>query len=159
MNPPVENDKNYLEVLMSAFSLVVCVLTLFYLIPNFVEVHSQGWPTPRTFPYITCTLHTFLCTIWLVNSMFGWGINAVDIEVVKQGITLNCILIGLSFFVAVAGYIAGGVVGVTTVIVLVNGIHAWKPALIGGVGITACFYFFFSYVMKLELPQGMIAGF
>lgn len=146
----------YLEVMLAAFSLLMCLVTIFYLIPNWIDDSFIGWPTPRTFPYTTCAIHAFLCTIWLVNSLFGRNIKALSGEVIKQGIALNAVVIMLCFIIYHVGYLAGGTLATASIIVLVNGPKRWKQAVLGSVCIGAVYYFFFSYVMKISLPKGFL---
>lgn len=151
-----DTELGYLEVMLAAFSLLMCLVTIFYLIPNWIDEYSMGWPTPRTFPYTTCAIHAFLCTIWLVNSLFGRDVKALSGEVIKQGITLNAIVIILCFVIYYVGYLVGGVLAVASIITLIKGPRYWKQAAVGSVVISLLYYFFFIYVMKIGLPKGML---
>ncbi len=149
-------DYGYLEVMLAAFSLVACLVTLFYLIPNWIDVYSYGWPTPRTFPYTTCTIHTILCTIWLVNAMFGRNVKALSGEVIKMGITLNAIIMILCGLIFVTGYLVGGFISVAIIITLVKGPSYFPKSLIASALITGGYYVFFKYGMKVGLPSGLL---
>ncbi len=151
-----EKDYGYLEVLVAAFSLVACLVTLFYLIPNWIDVYSYGWPTPRTFPYTTCTIHTILCTIWLVNALFGRNVKALSAEVIKMGITLNAIIMILCGLIFVTGYIVGGFISVAIIITLVKGPSFFPKAMMYAAVITGVYYVFFKYGMKVGLPSGLL---
>ncbi len=146
----------YLEVMMAAFSLLACLVTIFYLIPNWIMEYSQSWPTPRTFPYTTCTIHALLCTIWLVNSIFGRNVKALSGEVVKMGITLNAIIMALCVVIYFLGYISGGFLAVASIIILVKGPHYWKQALISAAVISVGYFCFFKYLMNVGLPSGIL---
>ena len=146
----------YIEVLVSAFSLLMCLLSIFYLIPNYIEVYSSSWPTPQTFPYTTCTIHAFLCTIWLVNSLFGRDIKAQSAEIIKQGVTLNAIVILLCFLIYHIGYLVGATVAVGSLIMLIKGPRYWKHAVFGAIIISLVYYVFFVYVMQISLPEGLL---
>lgn len=149
-------EYGYLEVMMAAFSLLACLVTIFYLIPNWIMEYSQSWPTPRTFPYTTCTIHALLCTIWLVNSLFGRNVKALSGEVIKMGITLNAIIMILCGVIYFLGYIAGGILAVASIIMLVKGPGYWKQAIIAAVIISAVYFGFFKYLMNVGLPGGIL---
>ena len=151
-----DTELGYIEVLVSLFSLLVCLLSIFYLIPNYIDVYSQEWPSPRTFPYTTCTVHAFLCTIWLVNSLFGRNIKAQSGEVIKQGVTLNAVVIVLCFAIYHIGYLVGATVAVAAVIFLIKGPRYWRQAIFGSILISVLYYGFFVYVMKISLPEGLL---
>ncbi len=151
-----DKEYGYLEVMLAAFSLVSCLFTIFYLIPVWIDVYSYGWPTPRTFPYTTCILHTILCTIWLVNALFGRNVKALSGEVIKMGITLNAIIMILCGLIYVTGYIFGGFISVAIIITLVKGPEYWLKSMISSAIITLVYFTFFKYVMKVGLPGGML---
>ncbi len=151
-----DKEYGYLEVMLAAFSLLACLVTIFYLIPTWIDVYSYGWPTPRTFPYTTCTIHAILCTIWLVNSLFGRNVKALSGEVIKMGITLNAIIMILCGMIYVVGYIAGGFVAVCIIITLVKGPKFWLKAVISSAIISVVYYVFFKYGMKVGLPEGIL---
>ncbi len=151
-----DKEYGYLEVLVAAFSLLACLVTIFYLIPNWIDVYSYGWPTPRTFPYTTCTIHAVLCTIWLVNALFGRNVKALSGEVIKMGITLNAIIMILCGLIFVTGYLVGGFISVAIIITLVKGPQFWLKSLMFSALITLGYYVFFKYGMKVGLPSGLL---
>ncbi len=151
-----DKEYGYLEVMLAAFSLLACLVTIFYLIPNWIDMYSDQWPTPRTFPYTTCTIHAILCTIWLVNALFGRNVKALSADVIKLGITLNVVIMILCGLIYFVGYIAGGFVAVAFIITLVKGPQFWMKSLIAAAIITGVYYAFFKFVMKVGLPDGML---
>ncbi len=151
-----DHDLGYLEVMLAAFSLLACLVTIFYIIPNWIDMYSDQWPTPRTFPYTTCTIHAILCTIWLVNALFGRNVKALSGDVIKLGITLNAVIMILCGLISFVGYLAGGFVSVAFIITLVKGPAYWLKSLIAAAIITGVYFVFFKYVMKVGLPDGML---
>ncbi len=151
-----DKEYGYLEVLLAAFSLLACLVTIFYLIPNWVDMYSDQWPSPRTFPYTTCTIHAILCTIWLVNALFGRNVKALSADAIKLGITLNAIIMVLCGMIYFVGYVAGGFVSVAFIITLVKGPSYWMKAFMSAAIITGIYFGFFKFVMKVGLPSGIL---
>ncbi len=151
-----DKEYGYLEVMLAAFSLLACFVTIFYLIPNWIDMYSDQWPSPRTFPYTTCTIHAILCTIWLVNALFGRNVKALSADVIKLGITLNAVIMVLCGMIYFVGYLAGGFVAVAFIITLVKGPAYWMKALMSAALITGIYFVFFKYVMKVGLPSGVL---
>ena len=152
----MSKEYGYLEVMLSVFSLLACTITIFYLIPNWIDVYSYERVTPRTFPYVTCTLHAILCIIWFVNSLFGRNVKALSGEVIKMGMTLNMIIMILCGFIYVVGYVVGGFISVAFIITLVKGPAYWIKSCTAAALITGIYYLFFKYGMKVGLPEGLL---
>ncbi len=154
-NTTTGKELGYIEVMVAAFSLLACLVTIFYLIPTWIDVTTDDFPTPRTFPYTTCTIHAILCTIWLVNALFGRNVKALSGDVIKLGITLNAIIMILCAVIYFTGYIIGGFVAVTSIITLVKGPSFLPKACLSAAVITGIYFCFFKYLMKVNLPEGI----
>jgi hypothetical protein len=65
----------------------------------------------------------------------------------------------IAYLLSTFGYIIGGVIGTTSVIMAIEGKRRWLMSVTAGMAITVVFSLIFGKVFHIELPAGLLSFF
>jgi hypothetical protein len=69
------------------------------------------------------------------------------------------IFLFIGYLLGTFGYIIGGVIATSSVIMAIEGERRWLMSLIAGVAITVLFSMIFGKLLQIELPAGVLSFF
>ena len=151
-----------LEVIVSAVFTAAGVIMLFYLIPSQILDPSDVIPNAKTFPYVLGAALTLLCFKWFIQSCITLkkqGAAAISYRSLASGIVIGGIFYLLGMLIGSIGYLIGGFLTVFSVILVIEGKHRWRLALLGATAITLTFSLFFQKLLHIEIPAGIFSLF
>ncbi len=157
-----QNINGNAEIAVSIVSVILGLFICFYLIPAQVLDPSPVIPNAKTFPYVLATSFTLLCCYWVIDA-FRRNMRKESSHAFPRhllvGLCIGAIFVGFGYLVGTLGYIIGGVIILTSVIIAIEGTKRWRMALLASISVNLAFVFFFSKLLHIELPEGVFSLF
>jgi len=150
------------EIFISAVSVVVGLIIFFYLIPTQVEDPSPIIPNAKTFPYVLTGAFILLNCKWVFNAVIKKSNQKAHSSFPRSlfvGLGIGLIFLLIGYLLGTFGYIIGGVIATSSIIMAIEGEHRWLMALSTGVAITVVFALIFGKLLNIELPSGILSFF
>lgn len=148
------------EIIMSAVSVVVGLIIFFYLIPTQVVDPSPTIPNSKTFPYVLTGAFILLSCKWVYNAVINSSKQTIHSpRNLFVGLGIGMVFLFIGYLLGTFGYIIGGVIATSSVIMAIEGERRWLMALIAGVAITVLFSMIFGKLLQIELPAGVLSFF
>ena len=150
------------EIIMSAASVVVGLIIFFYLIPTQVVDPSPTIPNSKTFPYVLTGAFILLSCKWVYNAVIINSKQTTHSSSPRSlfvGLGIGMVFLFIGYLLGTLGYIIGGVIATSSVIMAIEGERRWLMALIAGVAITVLFSMIFGKLLQIELPAGVLSFF
>lgn len=150
------------EVIMSAVSVVVGLIIFFYLIPTQVVDPSPTIPNSKTFPYVLTGAFILLSCKWVYNAVIKSSKQTTHSSFPRSlfvGLGIGMVFLFIGYLLGTLGYIIGGVIATSSVIMAIEGERRWLMSLTAGVAITVLFSMIFGKLLQIELPAGFLSFF
>ena len=150
------------EIIVSAGSVVVGLIIFFYLIPTQVVDPSPMIPNSKTFPYVLTGAFTLLSCKWLFDVAIKRSNQTKNSSFPRSlfvGLGIGMVFLLIGYFLGTFGYIIGGFIATSSVIIAIEGEHRWLMALTTGAAITLAFTLIFGKLLHIELPAGVLSLF
>lgn len=148
------------EIVISVISVAFGLIILFYLIPTQIDDPSPIIPNSKTFPYVLASIFTLLSCVWFFNTARirpSENKQSTSSRKLFVGIGIGLIFVFIGYLLSALGYIIGGVVATSCVVMAIEGERKWRMALGAGVAITATFVVVFGKLLNIELPPGVFS--
>lgn len=150
------------EIIVSIASVLIGLTIFFYLIPTQVLDPSPIIPNAKTFPYVLAGSFTLLCCRWVFDA-----VRRKSKQMVNQpfpgsliiGLGIGTIFLFVGYLIGTLGYILGGIIATSLVIMAIEGGKRWLMSLIVSVAINLLFIGFFGKLLNIELPAGILSFF
>ncbi len=150
------------EIILSAASVVAGLIIFFYLIPVQVMDPSPIIPNAKTFPYVLVGAFTLLCCKWVYNSVIS-KMKHKEYSIFPRslfvGLGIGMVFLFIGYLLGKYGYLVGGVIATSCVIMAIEGERRWLMALSAGAALTVGFSMIFGKVLNIELPAGVLSFF
>lgn len=150
------------EIILSAASVVVGLIIFFYLIPTQVVDPSPIIPNAKTFPYVLTGAFTLLSCKWVYNAVTIHLKHKSHTSFPRSlfvGLTIGMVFLFIGYLLGRFGYLIGGVIATSCVIMAIEGERKWPMALLAGVALTVIFAMVFGKLLHIELPAGVLSFF
>ena len=150
------------EIILSAASVVVGFIVFFYLIPTQVEDPSPIIPNAKTFPYVLTAVFTLLSCKWVYNAVINNSKHKTHSSFPRSlfvGLGIGMVFLFIGYLLGTYGYLIGGVIATSCVIMAIEGERRWFMALSAGAALTVGFALIFGKVLHIELPVGVFSFF
>jgi hypothetical protein len=145
---------------MSAVSVIFGLIIFFYLIPTQVVDPSPTIPNSKTFPYLLTGAFILLSCKWVFNAVIKSSKQTTHSpRSLFVGLGIGMVFLFIGYLLGTLGYIIGGVIATSSVIMAIEGERRWLMALIAGVAITVLFSMIFGKLLQIELPAGVLSFF
>lgn len=158
---PTPETRGLTEVFVSLAAIIGGLIVIFYLIPTQIDDPNPMFPNSKTFPYVIAGLFTLMSCRWLFTAIKGY-LRARQTAFPTQlvfGMGLGLVFVFISYFIESVGYLIGGVLATTLVIVAIEGVKRWRMAVVSGVIVTIGFAIFFGKLLHIEIPVGLFGLF
>ncbi len=162
MSSSNQNINGHAEITVSIASVILGLVICFYLIPTQVLDPSPMIPNAKTFPYVLAASFTVLSCYWVVDALRRNARQESGRAFPRQlmvGLCIGAVFMGLGYLIGTLGYIIGGIIILTSVIIAIEGVERWRMALTAGIIINLVFVLFFSKLLHIELPEGILGMF
>lgn len=159
---PNTNINGKAEIGMSIAAVVLGLVICFHLIPTQVLDPSPAIPNAKTFPYVLGSAFTLLCCFWVFDAIRRNARGESGHEFPRKllaGLVIGAVFVGFGYLIGTLGYVIGGVVILASVIIAIEGTSRWKLAIGSALCINLAFIFFFSKLLHIELPEGVLTLF
>lgn len=148
------------EIILSATSIVVGLIIIYYLIPTQVMDPNPTIPNAKTFPYLIVGAFTLLSCKWFCNSLSSspkHKSHSPSPRILFAGMGIGIVFLLLGYLMSTSGYLIGGLIATSSVIMAIEGERRWVMALGMGAALTAAFAMIFGRVLNIELPAGIFS--
>lgn len=156
------NINGHAEIAVSLAAVILGLIICFYLIPTQVLDPSPVIPNAKTFPYVLAGSFTLLCCYWVLDAFRRNTRQESGKEFPRQlivGLCIGTVFVGFGYLIGTLGYIIGGIIIMVSVIIAIEGGARWRMALVAGITTNIAFVFFFSKLLHIELPEGILTLF
>lgn len=150
------------EISVSISAVILGLVICFYLVPTQVLDPSPVIPNAKTFPYVLAGSFTLLCCYWVIDTLRR-NAGLAEVQAFPRqlivGLVVGAVFLFFGYLIGTLGYAIGGVIVMFSVIVAIEGSHRWRMALVASIVTNIVFIIFFSTLLHIELPEGVLSLF
>lgn len=156
------NINGRVEISVSISAVILGLVICFYLVPTQVLDPSPVIPNAKTFPYVLAGSFTLLCCYWVIDTLRR-NAGLAEVQAFPRqlivGLVVGAVFLFFGYLIGTLGYVIGGVIVMFSVIVAIEGSHRWRMALVASIVTNIVFIIFFSTLLHIELPEGVLSLF
>jgi len=156
------NINGRVEISVSISAVILGLVICFYLVPTQVLDPSPVIPNAKTFPYVLAGSFTLLCCYWVIDTLRR-NVGLAEVQAFPRqlivGLVVGAVFLFFGYLIGTLGYVIGGVIVMFSVIVAIEGSHRWRMALVASIVTNIVFIIFFSTLLHIELPEGVLSLF